>query len=225
MPAAPPAPAVAALDLDAIRARVRNETTRLNCSGVTAQVESNRNVVVEGFVQSDQDRAELDRTLASIPGVARVQMRLAVHPWPVCEAMQMVARVASPDLRITPNLAGQPYRIGRDNLSWRVESASGMSGFAMSVVINSDGTVYQPSEWSQVQVTGGRPLRFLEPDGVPIGPPPGQMALVTFVSPRPFFGQSRPEDEPAQTFFQAVRQAIAGQNGVIGAIAVIDTTP
>lgn len=219
-----PSPAVAALDVNAVRARVRNETTRLGCAGVQAQVADDREVTVQGFVQSADDRAALDRALSAIPGVGRVQMRLAIHPWPVCEARQMADGIAAANVRIMPNRADATYRIDRDALSWRLLPDPGVTGYVMLAIINSDGSVTQPTEWSRMPVRGGQPLRFLEPDGVPIGPPAGQMALLAVVSPQPLFAQQRPDEERAQAFFAAVRQAIAAQSGVIGAIAVIETT-
>lgn len=221
----PPPPAVASLDLNAIRARVHSEATQFACSGVATLVEDDRDVIVHGFVQSAEDRAALDRAIAAIPGVARVQMRLAIHPWPICEAMQVLGPIASPNVTVAPNRPDGTYRIGRDNLSWRVRTETGVSGYAMTVVINSDGSVDQPRDWSRMQVTPGQPLRFLEPDGLPLAPPPGQMVLMTIVSPNVLFEQPRPDGESARTFFPAVRQAIGRQSGVIGAIAVIDTVP
>jgi hypothetical protein len=91
-------------------------------------------------------------------------------------------------------------------------------------VVNSDGTVTQPEAWARMAAQPGQALRFGESEGgFPLEPPAGQMMLIAVVSNAPLFARPRPEEEPAETFFAALRDALSRAPDAQSAFAVIDT--
>jgi hypothetical protein len=178
--------------------------------------------VVGGFVQSAADRDDLLARLRAVPGIGTVEQRLAIHPPPICAGLQAVGGIAAPNFRLDTNRADRVYRIGQDRLSFRVTPAR--RGVVKIAVVNSDGTVTQPDVWARMAAQPGQPLRFGEAEGgFPLEPPAGQMMLIAIVSNAPLFARPRPEEEPAETFFAALRDALARTPDAQTAFAVVET--
>ena len=210
------------LDNAARQAEALSTFGRFDCAGLSTVLREDNTLVVGGFVQSAADRDRLMAALQAIPGMGSVEQRVAIHPPPVCNGLQVVGGIAAAGFRLDTNRADRVYRIGRDRLSFRITPAR--RGVIKVAVINRDGTVTQPEAWSRMAATPGQALRFGETEGgVPLEPPSGQMLLIAIVSNAPLFARPRPEEEPAETFFAALRDALSRAPDAQTAFAVIDT--
>ncbi len=212
-------------DVAAIRGLVDAELRRYTCAGLTATVDPQGGVRVEGYVSTDKDRAQLQEALRALPGVASAVARLSVQPWPICELNRVVASYSSPDFRVVPNRPDTAYKIGRDNLSFRVVVPGSRGGLLNVVIINSDGTVTMPQGWSRMANQPGSVVPFGEQQkGFVLEPPGGKMVMVAVLTSTPLFSGPRPEEEPTNSYLAALTQALSQHSDALATFTAIDTS-
>lgn len=71
--------------------RIIADIDRLECADVAVTIGYDRIVEIEGYVASDADREGLTTGLNQRFGVAGVDGNVEVHPWPFCEALEVVS--------------------------------------------------------------------------------------------------------------------------------------
>jgi hypothetical protein len=220
VPTPRPTPQLSAADR---QAEALSAFGRYDCAGLSATIRGDGVLVVGGFVGSAADRDDLMARLAAIPGMAPVEERIAIHPPPICTGLQLLGGITSVGLRLDPNRADRTYRLGADPFTFRVNS--NRRGVLKLAMMNTDGTITAPAAWSAIQVQAGQSVAppLLPPGGQVLEPPAGQMLLMAVLSNAPLFTRPRPDEEPAETFFAALRDALSRAPDAQAAFAVIDT--
>ena len=222
----PPTVATAAVDSARLRTLMDAEFARYSCAGLSGRVDPDGSLRIDGYVGSESDRTALLNGLRQLPGSPLVQSRVSVQPWPMCELFRVAGSLANPAFRLIPNKPDQAYKIGVDRLSFRVTAPPGRGGLLNVVVINSDGTVAQPSFWSKMPIKPGEAIPFGEREaggGFPLDPPPGKMVLIAVFTSQPLYGTPRPEEEATASYLTALSAALARHSDAIVSFVAIDT--
>ena len=87
----------------------------LECSSVDAALTDGGSATLSGFVSSEDDRNQLAADLQQLTGSAVDLADVAVRPWPVCEALNIVAGIdaaGAPEPSVTANSDDGTYQSG-----------------------------------------------------------------------------------------------------------------
>ena len=190
------------VDLDTVRAQVLEFLAKFQCANATANLSSEGNLSISGFVSSREDLDEVRLEMSRLEGVTNFSEDLAVHPWPFCEMLEMLQRHQSPDIspslqtRLEFNKPDQRYKRG-DYLVVSATVGSAYDGYLYIDYLDSDGTVVHmlPSpKRLQNDVYGGQKVVIgaegHDPRGYfsyKIEPPYGLGLLVAITSPQALF--------------------------------------
>jgi serine/threonine protein kinase len=218
---APSAPAQP--DLAEIRSRLDALVARFECAELTAQVDGDRMVRLQGYVESEGDRSRLLEAARAMEGVRRVDVGVTVQPWPACELIRAVGSATSPDFRVVPNKIDQPYKIRADRVVFRIYPPAGLQGYLNVVFLNSDRTAWHHEPWSKMRVRPGQIETFGDKLSITLAPPAGKMAIIAALSPKPLFAVPQPEEQPTREYLAALRKALQQQPEAIVSYAVFDT--
>jgi hypothetical protein len=229
-PAATQPPAAATVappprhDPSAIRGRLDALIARFDCADLTARVDADLAVRLQGYVESESDRIRLLAAAREIDGVRRIDAGVTVQPWPQCELTRVASAAVSPDFRVVPNKADRPYKIRSDRVSFRVTPPAGRQGYLNLVFVNSDRTTWHHEPWSKIRVRPGQPETFGDKLSITLEPPPGKMAIVAVISAEPLYGNTAPEEQQDfKDYLAGLRRALARQPDAIVAFTVFDT--
>ena len=207
---------------DALAAEVGDIVGGLACAGVSAELTDDLRVEVSGYVGSQRDRRRLQNRLAALDHIAGVDGDVAVHPWPLCEAMDLVGDNGG--IRIVANNPDGIYREG-ETLVVQV-TASGFDGFLYVDYFDNQGNVIhmlpspaRPENTASAgeQVTigdgGGRTYR--------IRPPLGTSMILAVMSPQKLFPFNRTEVEHARDYLTDLRRSLERVNTSPGPDAAV----
>jgi hypothetical protein len=210
--------------MTAIRSRFDALISQFDCADLTARVDSDFTVRLQGYVASENDRSRLVAAARGIEGVGRIDTAISVQPWPQCDLIKVAAGAMSPDFRVVPSKINQPYKIRADRISFRVLPPPGKQGFLNIAFINSDRTTWQHEPWSKLRVRPGQAETFGDKLSITLEPPAGKMAIVAVISGGPLFEQNPPdEQQDLKDYLAALRRALARQPDAVVSYTVFDT--
>lgn len=216
VPAAPPVPPVTPAEA---RKRVEAAAAGFTCAGVRA-VEAGKGLRIGGYVGSDADAGALKAAITGLPGGVDIDARVAVRPWPLCEALGAAGLPAraegqgSDALGLGFNRSSMVYRQGE---KLEVTVTAGMSGYLTVDYIDMEGNAIHmvPMRLRRDDhVDAGRPVTLgiakSPSDRVyTIAPPYGPAMILALVTREPLFPAEREEVEPAGPYLANLRAAIA----------------
>jgi hypothetical protein len=214
----------AAPDLGTVRALVLEFLAEFQCANTTANLSSDGNLSISGFVSSWEDLDKIRREMSRLEVVTNFNEDLAVHPWPFCEMLEMLQRHQFPSIspsfqtHLEVNKPDRRYKKG-DYLVVSATVGSAFGGYLYIDYLDSDGTVVHmlPSpERLQNDVHAGQkvvvgaeghdPLGYFS---YKIGPPYGPGLLVAITSSKALFDTPpRKHSEIANEYFQVLRPAL-----------------
>ncbi len=206
-----------------MREEIAKVIAQFQCSGLSATLNDNLDVVVTGFVSDETDLGRLVIGLSAVPGVEQVFEAVSIRPWPYCAAINVLDTQAGlePGVpgkpAIRPNNADLVYYEG-DNLVVRATATQMYDGYLYVDLIDKEGNVYHlfPSNrrsdnkvFAGQEITvGGGPAGHPADVVLPIGQPFGTDMIVAMSSPVPLYAEARPFQEPASEFLQTLSSAL-----------------
>jgi serine/threonine protein kinase len=214
----------ATLDLDTMRARVREIQEEFQCANATANLSGDGSLSISGFVSSWEDLDKFRLEMSRLEGVTNFREDLVVHPWPFCEMLEMLQRHQSPGIspslqtHLEVNNPDRRYKQG-DYLVVSATVGSAFDGYLYIDYLDSDGTVVHmlPSaKRLQNDVHVGQKVvvgaEGADPRGYysyEIEPPYGPGLLVAITSRQALFDTPpRGHIETAGEYFPALRAAL-----------------
>jgi hypothetical protein len=223
-----------ALDLNRLRDDANRAVQGLSCAGVRIDAAASGDITASGYAGSEADRDKVARLLQGVPNVGRVENAVAVMPWPLCGAMDVVREQAAFNLGlpqgpgIDPGGANGVYREG-DHLLISV-TAPDVDGYlyldyydaAEKYVVHLLPNEIRPDNRvraGQQVVIGTLPR---EQEKYRVSPPLGSNLLIAIASPEPLFDRSRPHVEPtSDEYLATLRSSLerARQGGSTGVAA------
>ena len=217
-----PAPSRPAPDRTSLRSDLQRLLRGFACAALDAQIAEDGTVTLTGFAASPDDLARLQRDVAALPQVGRIDDRVALRPWPFCEVATL--------LRIR-NDAGPPapsielshrdglYRGGDPLIVTVATRAPGTHHLyvdyfdAAGRVVHMMPTAAQPRTriaGNTRLVLGTTPAKARPGQRVYlVAPPFGAGMLIALSSPVPLFDRPRPEQEDARGYLAALAGALA----------------
>ena len=216
VPAAPPVPTITPAEA---RKRVEAAAGGFTCSGVRA-LETGKGLRIGGYVGSDADAGALKAAITGLPGGVDIDARVAVRPWPLCEALAVAGLPARAEgqgadaLGLGLNRSSMVYRQGE---KLEVTVTPGMSGYLTVDYIDIEGNAIHmvPMRLRRDdRVDAGRPItlgvaRSASDRVYTIAPPYGPAMILALVTREPLFPAEREEVEPAGPYLANLRAAIA----------------
>lgn len=208
--------------------RIDEHLQRYTCADLSAQVEPDGMVKVQGFVSKQEDVEAVRRDIGAIAGVRSPQYNLGVRVWPHCEVYailkpyQMRNRDKSYGLRVrAPSAVEGRLREG-DAVVLRLTQAS----FDANVWVDyytADGSVlhFQAGRGqlrlpADAQVEMGRDI----PASWLVSPPFGTVMVAAIASPAPFSETAdRPPFELASAYLLRLREMLAANRGADRVVA------
>jgi hypothetical protein len=214
----------AAADMDTLRAIVREILAEFQCASTTADLSSEGNLSISGFVSNWEDLNKIRLEMGRLEGVTNFNEDLAVHPWPFCEMLEMLQRHQSPGIapslqtRLELNNPDSRYKQG-DYLVVSATVGSTSDGYLYLDYLDSDGNVVHmlPSpKRLQNDVHAGQKVvvgsEGPDPRGYysyEIQPPYGPGLIVAITSPQVLFDTSLGGHiETAAEYLPALRTAL-----------------
>ena len=194
----PPAPVIPSVS--AVREQVAARARELQCAKIDSTVSADRAARLRGFVGSESDLSQLQASLATMPGVQRVDADVRVYPWPQCEVFLSFATALAARGSLNATVRGGATLTDGDSLAIDVVTPAYPSYVYVSY-LQANGEVVHLN-WPE-----GRFPKALPPNakitfgggvkGQPvyrIGKPFGDEIVVVITSASPLF-----LDEPAET--------------------------
>ncbi|PWC74264.1 hypothetical protein TSH64_04000 [Azospirillum sp. TSH64] len=226
----PPRPSVAEA-----RKEVDAAVGRLNCAGV-GTAETAKGLRISGYVGSDEDAVGLKAVLTALPPGIDLEARVAVRPWPLCEALgiaglptQLATQSAGQDTDAPTLSFNRPSLVYRKGETLEITVTAGMPGHLTVDYIDGDGSVIHmvPMRLRRDdRVEAGRPVALgvakSSADRIyTISPPFGPAMILALVTREPLFAADREEVEPAGPYLAGLRAALAALPAdARGAVAV-----
>ncbi len=187
------------------------------CSRIRPSINPDGSVVLTGFVPSRSDAEQFSNRLGQMPGVRRVDNRLAIERWPYCEALNIVAPYGSSSIGpISVVGRGNNEVAEGDQLAVLIDRVYAGSHLLLSY-FQADGQVVHigPITPDLLWSVGAKALT-LETNFI-IAPPVGRELLIAFVSRQPLFDRPRPRFEPAEDYLADLRVRLRElQNQTVG---------
>lgn len=216
VPAAPPVPTITPAEA---RKRVEAAAGGFTCSGVRA-VETGKGLRIGGYVGSDADAGALKAAITGLPGGVDIDARVAVRPWPLCEALGVAGLPARAEGQGADALGlglNRPSMVYRQGEKLEVTVTAGMPGYLTVDYIDIEGNAIHmvPMRLRRDdRVDAGRPITLgvakSASDRVyTIAPPYGPAMILALVTREPLFPAEREEVEPAGPYLASLRAAIA----------------
>ncbi len=217
VPAAPPAPPT--ITPAEARKRVETAAAGFTCAGVRA-VETGKGLRIGGYVGSDADAGALKAAITGLPGGVDIDARIAVRPWPLCEALGAAGLPARAEAQGADALGlgfNRPSMVYRQGEKLEVTVTPAMSGYLTVDYIDMEGNAIHmvPMRLRRDdRVDAGRPVTLgiakSPSDRVyTIAPPYGPAMILALVTREPLFPAEREEVEPAGGYLANLRAAIA----------------
>ncbi|MBY6263174.1 DUF4384 domain-containing protein [Azospirillum sp. 412522] len=211
-------PDTAALTPGAARDAVAAVAGGLACAGVTV-AETGKGLRVGGYVATGEDAATLKAALVALPGGIDVDARVALRPWPLCEALGVAAQAEPAGaLELALNRPSMVYRKD-DRLEVTVTAAT--AGHLTVDYIDGDGSVIhmvpmrlrrdgrlEPGRPVTLGVAGSAGDRVYT-----VSPPYGPAMILALVTREPLFPADREEVEPAGPYLASLRAALTKAEG------------
>jgi len=212
------------VDLDTVRAQVLEFLAKFQCANAIANLSSEGNLSISGFVSSREDLDKVGLEMSRLEGVTSFSEDLAVHPRPFCEMLVMLQQYQSPDIllslqtRLELNNPDRRYKRG-DFLVVSATVGSAFDGYLYIDYLDSDGTVVHmlpspkrlqndvyASQKVVVGAEGPDPRGYFSYE---IEPPYGPGLLVAITSRQALFDTpSREHIETAHEYFPALQTAL-----------------
>ncbi|AWU96241.1 serine/threonine-protein kinase [Azospirillum ramasamyi] len=216
VPAAPPVPPITPAEA---RRRVEAAAAGLTCAGVRA-VETGKGLRIGGHVGSDADAGTLKAAITGLPGGVDIAARVAVRPWPLCEALGVAGLPARAEAQAADALElgfNRPSMVYRQGEKLEITVTPGMSGYLTVDYIDIEGNAIHmvPMRLRRDdRVDAGRPVtlgiaRSPSDRVYTIAPPYGPAMILALVTSEPLFPADREEVEPAGAYLASLRAAIA----------------
>jgi len=210
-PVATPAPAPEPVDPATLEARVDAVTGAMPCGDtVEAELSEDNSVRLSGYVESEQDAAQLRQAVTGLAGIGAVESALEVQPWPFCAILQVIDPYRNPDRQrglviTTPDRS--TLLSGGDPLTLDIFLPPDAEYLYLGYV-QTDGrvgyiTVLPVRQY--VQDTGA--IRF--ETGYEISAPFGREMIVAITSARPLFDQALPAYQPPEEYVAMLRERLA----------------
>ncbi|WP_376962472.1 DUF4384 domain-containing protein [Azospirillum sp. A26] len=205
------------------REQVDAAVGRLTCAGVRT-AETAKGLRISGYVGSDEDAGGLKAVLTALPPGVDLDARVAVRPWPLCEALGIAGLAGGPEGKPAEQGADAPtLGFNRPSLVYRkgetleITVTAGMPGHLTVDYIDGDGSVIHmvPMRLRRDdRVEAGRPVTFgvakSSADRIyTIAPPFGPAMILALVTREPLFPADREEVEPAGPYLAGLRAALA----------------
>lgn len=217
VPAAPPAPPT--ITPAEARKAVETAAAGFACSGVRA-VETGKGLRIGGYVASDADAGALKAAITGLPGGVDIDARVAVRPWPLCEALGAAGLPARAEAQGADALGlgfNRPSMVYRQGEKLEVTVTPAMAGYLTVDYIDMEGNAIHmvPMRLRRDdRVDAGRPITLgvakSPADRVyTIAPPYGPAMILALVTREPLFPAEREEVEPAGAYLASLRAAIA----------------
>lgn len=214
-------------DLETLRARVAALLADMRCASLRSRLSDDRTLSLDGFVSAPEDLTRIQSALEKMAGLARVDTKVKIHPWPFCDILRVIAPLrpaaaTAADLpRIALNNADLRYRTG-EKLVVTAAAGSGFDGHLYVDYIDSDGSVVHllPSPRQplnrvvpgQEMVLGA--LDASDPSGdfvYEIQPPLGPGMVIAFASRHRLLEAPRPHVETTGDYVPALEAALAAR--------------
>lgn len=216
VPAPPPVPTITPAEA---RKRVEAAAAGFACAGVRA-VETGKGLRIGGYVGSDADAGALKAAITGLPGGVDIDARVAVRPWPLCEALGVAGLPARAEAQGADALGlgfNRPSMVYRQGEKLEVTVTPAMSGYLTVDYIDMEGNAIHmvPMRLRRDdRVDAGRPVTLgvakSPSDRVyTIAPPYGPAMILALVTREPLFPAEREEVEPAGGYLASLRSAIA----------------
>ncbi|WP_395453054.1 DUF4384 domain-containing protein [Azospirillum melinis] len=217
------------------REQVDAAVGRLTCAGVET-TETGKGLRIAGYVGSDEDAGVLKALLTALPPGIDLDARVAVRPWPLCEALGIAGLAGGP--KESPEGQGadaptlgfnRPSLVYRKGETLEITVTAGMTGRLTVDYIDTDGSVIHmvPMRLRRDdRVEAGRPVTLGVAKSATdriytISPPFGPAMILALVTRDPLFPADREEVEPAGPYLAGLRAALAALPAdARGAVAV-----
>ncbi len=225
-PAAPPAP-----DMAVLRRQIETAAGGLSCAGVRVTESGENRLLLTGYVGKEGDAQTLRALAGGLPAPVRLDSRVAVRPWPLCEALGAAGlpgraeQLGTGGIALTLSTPSQRFRQGE---KLEVTVKAGASGGHLTVdYIDLEGNaihmVPMPLRRDD-RVTPGQTVTLgiaaSSSDRVyTISPPFGPAMILAVVTRSPLFPADRAEAEPASDYLPRLRTALAAADRDGGVVA------
>ncbi|KAA0594210.1 hypothetical protein J2848_004268 [Azospirillum lipoferum] len=186
------------------------------CAGVTV-AETGKGLRVGGYVGTGEDAAALKAALTGLPPGIDVDARVALRPWPLCEALGVAGPLDRQGAGTLDLAFNRPSMVYRKDEKLEVTVSAGTSGHLTVDYIDTDGSVIHmvPMRLRRDdRLEAGRPVTLgggkSAADRVyTITPPYGPAMILALVTRAPLFPADREEVEPAGPYLASLRAALA----------------
>jgi hypothetical protein len=205
------------------------------CAGVTV-AEAGKGLRVGGYVGTAEDADTLKAALVALPPGIDVDARVAMRPWPLCEALGVAGQSEKQGAGALDLAFNRPSMVYRKDDRLEVTVSAGTSGHLTVDYIDGDGSVIHmvPMRLRRDdRLDAARPVTLgvakSASDRVyTISPPYGPAMILALVTREPLFPADREEVEPAGPYLASLRAALAKAagndgGGVVARSAVFTT--
>jgi len=232
--APPPAPP----DMAVVRRQVETMISGLSCAGVRTADAGGHLLRLTGYVGREEDAQRLRALAGGLPEPVRLDSRVAVRPWPLCEALgvaglpERAERLGTSGIGVTFSNPSQRYRQG-EKLEVTVKAGTegghltvdyidleGNAVHMMPMPLRRDGRV-SPGQTITLGTAASNRDRVYT-----ISPPFGAAMILAVVTREPLFSADRAEVEPASDYLPKLRAALAAadKGGGVAAQSAFFTT-
>ena len=206
-PIPPPAPAPPKPSNDAIRQQVQGILAKIECSTLKVDLSGQGIVTISGVVGKRSEIDEVEKTIASITGVSKVEVQVKEAPWPVCEALQTLTLSTTDVQRVAIALIGKTGSSFTDGerLAFEIK-LSIKSGYLYVDYLQANGEAIPLIRGESIKA--GKTVRL--PQGgkqFTVQAPFGSELLVVITSPKPLI-ESGTKYENDREYLSALRQAL-----------------
>ncbi len=226
LPAAPPAPRPSAADA---RKAVEAAAGAFSCAGLRT-VEAADGLRISGYVGTDDDARTLKAAIGTLPKGIDVDARVAVRPWPLCEALGVAGLPARAEGQGAGALGlgfNRPSMVYRKGEKLEVTVTAGTSGYLTVDYIDMEGNAIHmvPMRLRRDdRLDAGRPVtlgvaRSPSDRVYTVTPPYGAAMILALVTREPLFPADREEVEPAGAYLAGLRGALAKAEATGGVLA------
>jgi eukaryotic-like serine/threonine-protein kinase len=236
-PAPIPAPAAAAPMTTAQRdTAISGALSSVPCTLLTG-TDTGAQPMLTGIVGGDAAQAALSGELLSLPAAIRPASTAQTIDGPYCDALNAIqpyhSLFGNPAMQLGLTLAGGKNTLHKGALITVHDTMPGFSGYLETDYFSSDGTVLHlyptPTDALKLQPSGTvKTLGDPTSGGAAwqVSAPYGTDLIISIATTSPLFPGSRPQEEDAGAYLQALRQALqkaaaAGENVSVSALPVV----
>ena len=206
-PIPPPAPSPPKPSNDAIRQQVQVILSKIECSTLKVDLSGQGIVTISGVVGKRSEVDEVEKTIADITGVSKVEVQIKEAPWPICEALQTLALSTKDVQRVAIALIGKTGSSFTDGekLAFEIKLSS-KSGYLYVDYLQANGEAIPLIRGESIKA--GKTVRL--PQGgkqFTVQAPFGSELLVVITSPKPLI-ESGTKYGNDREYLSALRQAL-----------------